>query len=528
MNPNVIQFACGHCQSWLTVPAQMAGVAGPCPKCGNHIVSPQASQQPVFEPTPAPPQAQTSPPPAWPGAGLNQPPRDMAQAGSLPRPVPPAVAPPNDIFPPAPPAQPMVPPPGAPMHWGQPPGAVQTIQDNGLPGGYPLHSQGLRPNAGILPNPRGQMLPSPVGPASPVAGLMGQMPGGGIVSDHPGQSGMLNRPASVGGSRLSLLARQLTTTPDGAPGLPVAPAPLSSSDLPGQMPMAYAAPDGSRNQQAGDMMLRQSMRRGLGVSRSRSQGKVKFALAALVILGLLGALVWQYRAPLKDIVAQVFPPKPALPETVTATSSGPVPGVDKLTPNQAPETGRHPVSAPEKSSATPVATSKPTVVKGTPVPEPEEPQGVKPMQPNEVVSKPKPIGPNATKEGLQLMATINAPRATLAEGPDAAAEAKPSAPPIPPPPSNPLADGHTKLVEVGRSTTDPKMAQSAPPAPAPALVAGQPSVKNVPLVCKPALDGLLSFLNARNWQERLKYIQLPEQMEPKLKLYYASNPDRRG
>lgn len=39
----VIHFNCTWCGMSLTVPARMAGISGPCPKCGNNITSPQAT-----------------------------------------------------------------------------------------------------------------------------------------------------------------------------------------------------------------------------------------------------------------------------------------------------------------------------------------------------------------------------------------------------------------------------------------------------------------------------------------------------
>ncbi len=549
MNPDVIQFACGHCQSWLTVPAHMAGVAGPCPKCGGHIVSPQAQPpQPVYEPAPAaaPPMAPGNwqpaeqpampqgypgaPPPQWPGAGLTQPQDPYPQGGQLPpRQMQPAPAY-NELYPPAPAAAPMVPPPGGPPPWGLPPTVTQAIPDSGLPGGYPLHTQGLRPNAG-LPQARGAGLPPPVGQVQPQAGMPGQMPGGPMAYDPTGQTGMLTRPASVGGSRLSLLARQLTTPPEGAPGLPMAPAPLSTSELPGQAPAAYGAPSASKNQQAGDMMLKQNMRRGLVVGRSSGGGKTKFALAALLLLSLIGALGWQYRGPIRDIVAEVFPPKPALPETSEPPPSGAVPGVDKMAPNSGSTLTSRTVAVPPDAAPKPTAPppeGQSTVARAVPIPAPGEVKDVKTMplsSPEEVAKNSALVSPKPTKENLDLMATINAPRAQAV---DEADEIKPLTTPAKPAgPVNPLLDGPQKLVEVpvGINSTDVKAAQAAAPAPASALGGGQPVIKNVPPACKGAVEGLLNFLNARNWQERSKYIQLASQMEPKLKLYYASNPD---
>ena len=39
---SVIEFMCDHCGGRLTVPVAYAGVEGPCPKCGESVVSPSA------------------------------------------------------------------------------------------------------------------------------------------------------------------------------------------------------------------------------------------------------------------------------------------------------------------------------------------------------------------------------------------------------------------------------------------------------------------------------------------------------
>ena len=122
------------------------------------------------------------------------------------------------------------------------------------------------------------------------------------------------------------------------------------------------------------------------------------------------------------------------------------------------------------------------------------------------------------------MATTPTRRATAVDDPPAETEVRPARTVETAPPPNPLTNSQQKMVEVGRANTEPKMAQSIPPAPTPALGAG-PTVKNVPPVCKPALDGLLGFLGAKNWHERLKYTQLADQIESKVKMYYASTPD---
>ena len=64
MSEDVIHFSCGSCQTKLTVPSNLAGVEGPCPKCGARIQAPQSAPTPAVtapapepEPAPTPPEA---------------------------------------------------------------------------------------------------------------------------------------------------------------------------------------------------------------------------------------------------------------------------------------------------------------------------------------------------------------------------------------------------------------------------------------------------------------------------------------
>lgn len=58
MPEDVIHFSCGSCHTKLTVPSKLAGVEGPCPKCGATIRAPRAEPAP----TPAPAPVQPAPP----------------------------------------------------------------------------------------------------------------------------------------------------------------------------------------------------------------------------------------------------------------------------------------------------------------------------------------------------------------------------------------------------------------------------------------------------------------------------------
>ena len=50
MTPSVLKFTCIHCNASLTVPDSMAGIVGPCPKCGQQIQAPQAQPAPSSVP----------------------------------------------------------------------------------------------------------------------------------------------------------------------------------------------------------------------------------------------------------------------------------------------------------------------------------------------------------------------------------------------------------------------------------------------------------------------------------------------
>ncbi|MDF1814401.1 MAG: hypothetical protein P1V20_19505 [Verrucomicrobiales bacterium] len=57
-----IKFNCPSCKAKLKVPANLAGVAGPCPKCGGTIVAPLKSEEEPVTPAPAPKAAPTPAP----------------------------------------------------------------------------------------------------------------------------------------------------------------------------------------------------------------------------------------------------------------------------------------------------------------------------------------------------------------------------------------------------------------------------------------------------------------------------------
>ena len=77
--------------------------------------------------------------------------------------------------------------------------------------------------------------------------------------------------------------------------------------------------------------------------------------------------------------------------------------------------------------------------------------------------------------------------------------------------------------------TPPKNLIEVPPGGAPkAIPAPEPAkpltVKATP-DAEPAVEVLKQFFAATSWKERLKYVQLPDQLQPAMEEYYASNPD---
>ena len=85
-----------------------------------------------------------------------------------------------------------------------------------------------------------------------------------------------------------------------------------------------------------------------------------------------------------------------------------------------------------------------------------------------------------------------------------------------PDPNIPPSQPATPLVEVPPGTV-PK-AMPVPDAPVELTVKATPETQ-------PAVEVLKKFFAAKTWRERLKYVQLPEQLEPNMEEYYASNPD---
>ena len=325
----------------------------------------------------------------------------------------------------------------------------------------------------------------------------------------------LSRPLTIGGSRLSLLARQLTTNPDGSPNLP-SPPDLSANDLPGaNMGQQVPLPDHQRHQQAGAMMFQSAVPRGQFVTtKPPSSGRfLKLAIAALFLIGSVGAVGWIMR---KDIVnALGYQSRaPQLPETVSTLPVTQVPGVDPAPKMEAPpqepepEAVTHAPTPPFSPTQSPTLTPPPSPI--PPVIERTPPRAM-PADPAVVAQKPE-IPPRATPVEEDPPEPPK-PKRAITEG--VQTTRTPVIPESTPPGS---------LVEIGRSKSDPKVLPN--PKSDPGIGNGaRPVAKNVPPKCQPALNGLKSFLAAPTWRDRLKFMQMSEQMQRKAEIYYSTNAD---
>ncbi|MBL9143922.1 MAG: hypothetical protein JNM99_09600 [Verrucomicrobiaceae bacterium] len=545
MNPNVIQFACNHCQSWLTVPAHLAGVAGPCPKCGQHIVSPRSSQTPPVVETPVilPAPAYVAPVPQpeapQPARPLSQPLWGAKPGTSLPQM--PAV-PIGDAYPPAagpapnwPPARPAEAPAAI---WGALPGSQsQAAPLSPRPPSGPLFPNASGSQASLLnpggflgtPETQGPAAAPPQLPPNAIAQQLGRIHepvGHPTTHEQPSFEGggtiPLSRPMTIGGSRLSLLARQLATGAEG--GYPLPPSPvLSNQELPGaNMGQTYAPPDAHRHQQANSMMFQNTVPRGQHVTVKKSSGGfLKLAIAALFIFGSIGTAAWYLRKDIIDALGYTPSVKPQLPETVDVQTIAPVPDVVPA-PTPSPST----TPAPQVTVVEPTLAPTPQAPAPTPpVPAPSAekmPPRALPISGGTIAQNNPPPRAMPVEDEPPVPPAPIEKRPVLAQGvqttrtPEHAIKDEAPAPPVAPMNEN--------LVEVGRLPDSPKVLPE-PSTEMPGAEGSRPIAKNVPPVCNPALTGLKNFLAAPTWRERLQYMMMPDQMRQKAETYYASNPD---
>jgi hypothetical protein len=530
MNPStsVIHFNCQHCGTLLTVPAEMAGVTGPCPQCRASITSPQ------FTPPPPPPEpinpfaaivqhqqavaaqtaaAQASAAAAGYGPMAARPPAPV-ELGTAPvqGPVPQTSLPPMPSVAPAPQGQFPLPAglmpqpaqtPEAPLTlgslWNQSPtsapaaatATATATAPSALAAPVGTATEGVR-MTGVWP-------PSPTG----VAGAASNSPGNGVFSGNGNGTGNGNGHGSANPLGRStgahpVMDRLLQTTP-----------PLTAA-APGMSTGAHAIPAAMPTTTPGyqDRSSAPPKRR---MSSSRDTGRrgamwMAMFMAILVIAGVSWFFRDQLRATwlsytMKDDEEEVQTDPSMTAPSMGSSASASNPSLPKALP----------VAEPKVVPPSPPATTEPPSTAETP------------QQPKEVVLPPLPANgapsvangsPSSKLESPNAKASPAAP----ATGPESASGSGTSAP-KPAEKPTPSAPAHG-LVEVPGATVPPPVAStpSAPP-PAPAILTG------ITPETKPALEALQKFFHAKTWEERLPFVQAPKSMKPIMEDYYKTVSD---
>lgn len=304
-------------------------------------------------------------------------------------------------------------------------------------------------------------------------------------------------------------------------------------------------------------MAQQAVPRGMGsvaVRKRKGKGLALAAVAALVLLGGVGYFLWIKREPLMEAIAEWRGKSPAIPTTAEPPPELPRPGVDKVASSTQEKSV--PAAPPSSPPTTPVAKQQPVDSIATiklPEPQPAGPApGVMPEPVPEIVKAEPPMKATPSVEPVNNppsvpvavpvpSTTVTAPepapapvppRAMLVEDDEPAASTptgNSAMPTVASINSNPVTTPGQALVEVGRSSAPESVSKGIVSSRAQVESAltslGQPKIVGVPEEAKPALKGLLNFLGASSWDERLKFSMLPEQVEAKGRAYYQANPD---
>lgn len=406
MKSQVIQFQCQACQALLTVPAHLAGVTGPCPKCGQTITSPAApapvaavpaiptAPLPASPPAAAPQTAPPAPAAAWPGAQVPA----AAQAPAFP-------AAPGAPLPSAPAAGAVLPPRrDAPA---PPPSLLAGFHS---PAPHQPPAEAVAPASGpSLPSsaPKLPVLedPRPSQAAAPSASASGSL-----------LTSLLNAPetASAAGSRAAS-PPPAQEPPSPAPAITNAPRETGRKPLP-------PFPDKPR----------------------RSSNWARLGIAAVLLLGGAALLAYAARAPLLDLyyrhVAPLMQPAEPPPVAVAEPPLSPTPAEETPAPLPAP-------SAPEAGT--------------------EKPAGINPPLPGQLAAEDPPPPVAAAKSDDPVLPAIPSVPAgpDAGEIPMEIKRAAPALPgevaavPAPPPPVTPDA-----LMEVPAGQTTQPAAPSSTPA----------------------------------------------------------------
>lgn len=490
MTPQVIQFHCPSCNAPLTVPIQLAGVTGPCPKCGNSITSPAApgpAPASAFVPTPTPAPAPTPAPMPAPLPALPH-----TQDIQVPQAAPPA-SPALPTFPPAP-------------TWTQqpapPPAAAPTLPPQQPPPPEPAsHSllAGFHPGPSTPPPP---LEPLPAAAAPPPAPVHS-----GLIPGAPVLPTMDSPPAAAAQDAGSLLSSFLNPqeTPAAIPpprtALPTEPAaPAATTTLP-ESPLGPRLGEIDPSAQ-----LAKRGRKPLPAFPGRpSKGSniVRLGIAALFIFGAIGALLFAFKDPLTDLYYQhVAPLFVQAEETEEPPPPAPVPTVDTA------ETVKPAVPEPQP--------------KVDPAPK-DEPPPTKPVATNPMPPATS-LDPDAPVPKPQTQTPPTAPQisptpdgSTMPEIVKPAVPALPAdlgTPPAPPPPK-------TSLMEVPKDDAPATSGTSTLTRPTTDLSV----VTDTPDAAKPAAQALIDFLSSDSIEAKRKYIlgSGDPQVNTHIERYYGQN-----
>ena len=486
MSQDILHFQCMACQAPLTVPVHLAGVSGPCPKCGATVTSPPAPgpeplavpPMPSMAPQDLPhgatmPQQQSYPPPqeqpAASGWGGHEMPPQQQQPGAhpTPAPTPPAGYAATDTAP-----------------------APTTLPPRRLPGQAPvagslMNQQGL---GGFGPVASGMATPSPT-PQWNLPGAAEPVPMPERAIEDP-MTTILRGTGAQPTSELDSDPRNLAAA--AAPWSAPAPAPVS---IP---------------QQAMDVRLG---------GRRKGGGKVIAALAALLLVGALGAAGWYFQEPIKGLAERYFASNPAsdVAEPVTVAETQEAATASDTAPFD-------PLAKP--AQGLPVDKPMPFIVRnaapGTGTPMPPVPGMTSPILGS--TSPPMPplteIKPAVVPEPPAAMPPVPAaPKATIVE--NAPAETARKAQHIPGTALGKRAGANDALIEV----TSDKPAATAPGPGSAQSTTTAGTTKEVLVQVTPegkrAAEALQTFFAARNLSERMPLTLGSENMKSLMERYYA-------
>lgn len=304
MTPDTLQFQCGFCRTTLTVPAQMAGVSGPCPSCGQTVTSPAAMQTAQWPQAPAVPQ----PPPAWPAS----PPAGLASSLGIPAAASTGL-PPKRLPGQTPLSTTLGGSAGGQAPWNSSPPPS--------PGMLDMHSTG----SGGLPN-HSRLIPG--APALP----------GMTLGGPSGIPGMMTAPGT------SLLGREV-------PPAPISPMtqPLQANGLP---TLSLGGRPGHEGASTSPIPPGRSIS---SLRAPRGTNFIRLAFAALFMLGFLGLVGFL----LKDYLPGVFPGLTSQdPEEIITESAPPMPDPAKLADANTRQSAPLPAVV-SKADKTPLQQTKP-------------------------------------------------------------------------------------------------------------------------------------------------------------------------